>query len=98
MQFQARQLGKALFIILIAFCAFATVIYAVSATEGANTQNDAPTRIEVNTETDEIIFIINGETKAIINQDGLKVLGDTHSQAFLYGSKYVARPVDEVAQ
>lgn len=96
MKIHRGQSGRTLFLFILLFVC-AGIAYAASV-EDMIEANNQTTRIEVNAKTDEITFIIKGEPKAVIDQDGLKIFGDTQSQTFLYGSKQIETSVDKAAQ
>lgn len=71
---------KILFLIALAILPISAI-----AQDQATDQSAEPTRIEVKAERGEIHFIINGATKAVLDENGLKVSGDVQSDSFLHG-------------
>ena len=62
-------------------------VATLQALAGKDAAGELPrTRIETDHQTGEIRFIINGETAAVLSENGLIVDGNVNGHAFLHGS------------
>lgn len=77
-------------ILLTVFLAFPI---STKAQEAQTDPAPSATRIEVNETDNRIEFIINGVTKAVLDADGFKVIGDTYSDSFVHN--YSTAPITE---
>jgi hypothetical protein len=73
-------------LILLTLIIFPLSVMAQDTTETIPT---SLTRIEVNETEHQISFIINGQVKAVLDEDGLKVSGDVEANSFLHGQDVV---------